>query len=175
MSKSSEEQIQIDEKKIIGELRANSNKSINEIAEKLGFSRQKVWRIVKKLEKNKIIWGYGAIIDEDKLGLSYYILLLKKNINPITKDVIKNITSREVEDQIKKMDCNMIASFYTHGEYDWVIIFTSPNTIQAKKVSELFIEKYHKFLAELKMLETIFPAEIHGKVNPNINDLKNLF
>jgi len=53
MSKSSEEQIQIDERKIIDELRANSNKSINEIAEKLGFSRQKAWRIVKNLEKNK--------------------------------------------------------------------------------------------------------------------------
>ncbi len=175
MPKSSEKQIKIDENKVIDQLRKNSNKSVNEIADKLGFSRQKVWRIIKKLEKNKVIWGYGAVIDEEKLGLGYYILLMKKNIEPVKTEAVENITSREIEDYVKKMGCNMISSFYTHGYYDWVILFTAPNTIQAKKVSELFISRYHDFLTEVKILETIFPAKIKGKVNPNIERLKDLF
>jgi len=175
MPKVSDKQIQIDETKVIDQLRENSNKSINEIAEKLGFSRQKVWRIVKKLEKENTIWGYGAVIDEEKLGLEYYILLLKKNVTPVKSETIKNITDREIEGYIKKLGCDMISSLYTHGYYDWIIVFTAPNTIQAKKVSELFLNRYHEFLNEVKMLETIFPAKIKGKVNPNIKDLKELF
>lgn len=175
MPKVSEEQIQIDEKKVIAELRENSNKSINEIAEKLGFSRQKVWRIVRRLEKENIIWGYGAVIDEEKLGFEYYILLLKKNVQPVKAEAIKNITSREIEDYIRKMDCYMISSLYTNGFYDWIVIFTAPDTIQAKKVSELFINRYHEFLTEVKLLETIFPAKIKGKVNPDIKKLRDLF
>ena len=175
MPKVSEKQIQIDEQKVIDQLREDSNKSINEIAERLGFSRQKVWRIVKKLEKENIIWGYGAVIDEEKLGLNYYILLMKKNVEPVKSEAIENITSREIEDYIKKMGCEMISSLYTHGFYDWVILFTSPNKIQAKRVSELFIDRYHDFLTDIKFLEAIFPAKIKGKVNTNIEKLKDLF
>ena len=42
MPKNSNEQIEQDEKKILHELSKNANKSINDIAKKLGFSRQKV-------------------------------------------------------------------------------------------------------------------------------------
>jgi len=175
MPKASEKQIEIDERKVIDQLRNNSNKSINEIAESLGFSRQKVWRIVKKLEKDNIIWGYGAVIDEEKLDLRYFILLLKKNAVPMKSGAIQNITSREIEKEIKEMGCDMVSSFYTHGFYDWVILFTAPNTIQAKKVSEIFLSRYYEFLTEIKILETIFPVKIKGKVNPNIKKLNDLF
>ena len=45
MAKNSVKQIEQDEKKILEELKENANKSINDIAEKCGFSRQKVWRV----------------------------------------------------------------------------------------------------------------------------------
>ena len=66
MAKNSIRQIEEDEKQILLELSKNANKSINEIAKTCGFSRQKVWRIIKNLEKNNTIWGYVAVIDEEK-------------------------------------------------------------------------------------------------------------
>jgi DNA-binding Lrp family transcriptional regulator len=42
MPKSSVKQIEQDERKILDELRKNANKSVNDIAETCGFSRQKV-------------------------------------------------------------------------------------------------------------------------------------
>ena len=56
MPKSSKEQIDLDEKKVVSELQRNSKESIDVIAKRCGFSRQKVWRIIKRLEKNKTIW-----------------------------------------------------------------------------------------------------------------------
>jgi DNA-binding Lrp family transcriptional regulator len=66
MSKSSKEQIDADEKKILWELQKNSKESIDKIAKKCGFSRQKVWRVIKRLEKDKTIWGYHAVVDDNK-------------------------------------------------------------------------------------------------------------
>ena len=71
-------QIEEDEKKIIKELQNNANKSINEIAKKCGFSRQKVWRIIKNLENNNTIWGYVAVTNEEKLDHKEYIVHLYK-------------------------------------------------------------------------------------------------
>jgi len=173
MPKNSQKQIDIDEMKVIDELKTNANKSINNIAKECGFSRQKVWRIIKKLEKNNTIWGYSTVVDEEKHGLNYFILLLKRGASPATAEAVENITSREVDEEIRKIDCEMITSLYIHGPYDWLIIFTAPDIFQAKKVSELFKARYHKLLTEVHLLETIFPAKISGIVNPDINNLKS--
>ena len=165
----------MDEQRIIQELKNNSDRSINDIADKCGFSRQKVWRIIKRLKKNKTIWGYSAIVDEEKIGRKYYILLLKRNVKPIESGPLKNIISREIEGHIKKLGCEMMSSLYTQGEYDWVIIFTAPDKIHAKKVNELFITRYHEFLTEVNLVETIFPVEIQGFVNPDIKKLEQIF
>jgi len=47
MVKRSKESIEKDENKILHELLKDSRQSINDIAKKLGFSRQKVWSNIK--------------------------------------------------------------------------------------------------------------------------------
>ena len=69
MSKSSIKQIELDEKKVMNALQRNARGSIDKIAVDCGFSRQKVWRIIKRLEENKTIWGHYTVIDDEKLGL----------------------------------------------------------------------------------------------------------
>jgi len=58
MPKSSKKQINEDEKKLLKVLQTSSGDNIENIAKKCGFSRQKVSRIKKRLEKDKTIWGY---------------------------------------------------------------------------------------------------------------------
>jgi DNA-binding Lrp family transcriptional regulator len=68
MSKSSKDQIEQDEKKILSELVKNSKENIDTIAKHCGFSRQKAWRLIKQLEEKKLIWEYTAICDDQKIG-----------------------------------------------------------------------------------------------------------
>jgi len=49
MAKSSSEQIEQDEIKVLNALEQHSKDSVDEIAKSCGFSRQKVWRIIKNL------------------------------------------------------------------------------------------------------------------------------
>ena len=55
MSKSSRDQIDKDEKKLLYELVKNSNESIETNAKHCGFSRQKTWRFIKQLEAKGLI------------------------------------------------------------------------------------------------------------------------
>jgi len=78
MAKSSAKQIEQDKKRILDELTKNAHRSVNEIADTLGFSRQKVWRIIKNLEEDKTIWGYTAIVDDNKMGRKNFVFYLRK-------------------------------------------------------------------------------------------------
>jgi DNA-binding Lrp family transcriptional regulator len=69
MAKVSLQQMDIDEKTVIRELQRNANEGVDEIAKRCKFSRQKVWRIIKKLEGNHTIWGYHAVVDNERLHL----------------------------------------------------------------------------------------------------------
>ena len=175
MAKNTKKQISIDENKVIEELKKKANNSINEIAKKCNFSRQKVWRIIKNLEKNNTIWGYTVTIDEEKQGKNIYFLLLKRKAIPVSKEAINNIVSREIDDHIANIGCRMINSIYTNGPFDWIIMFTAPNLNSAKKVNELFRSRYNDIITETIILESIFPAKINGVVNPDIEKLANFF
>ena len=172
MPKRSKKQIKKDEQKVIRELQINSNESIDKIAKKCNFSRQKIWRIIKRLEKDYSIWGYAAIIDEGRQGLTNYMLLIKRTNKPIDEKIADKIISRKFEEIASSIDVKIETSLYCHGEYDWIVSFSADNIIKAKKFIELFNNMYHEYVAEIKLLETLFFVRKQGILNPEVEKLK---
>ena len=171
MPKSSRKQIDEDEKKVIRELQKNSKESIDTIAKKCGFSRQKVWRIIKRLEKNKTIWGYHAVIDDEKLKLKQYLLLIKKTNEPVA-EVTDRIISRDIEKKADEIGVCILSSDYLHGCYDWVMNFTAEDIREAKQFCELMNKYYQKHIQEMHLLEKIFPIKRCNITNPDTIRLK---
>ena len=79
MPKSSKEKIEDDKESVLMELQKNSSDSVNVIAKRLGFSRQKVWRIIKDFENTNTIWGYTAVIDDEKISRKRFFVILKRS------------------------------------------------------------------------------------------------
>ena len=174
MPKSSRKQIDDDEKKVIAELEKNSKESIDKIAKKCNFSRQKVWRIIKRLEKNKTIWGYHAVIDNEKINMKNYIMLLKRTNEPIGASIDKIL--KDSLDQIgEQVGVNVQVNSYLHGIYDWMFCFTAEDIRHAKKFSEILTCEFSKYISEIHILEEIFPLRKCGSVNPNMEKLKEYF
>jgi DNA-binding Lrp family transcriptional regulator len=171
MVKRSKKQIDQDEKKVIMELQKNAKESIDRIAKKCGFSRQKVWRIIKRLEKNKTIWGYYAVADDDKLNVNSYLVLLKKTTQPVEK-LADIIISRDIETKAKSIGVSIDSSNYLHGSFDWEICFSAKDIKQAKKFCELLNRTYKNYIQELHLLERIFTVKRCGLHNPNLTKLK---
>lgn len=172
MAKVSAKQIDIDEKKVIAELQKNAKESIDTIAKKCGFSRQKVWRIIKRLEKNRTVWGYHAVIDSEKIHMKRYLVLIKKTTEP-AEELANIIISRDVEKYAKEMGVDIQASQYLHGCFDWLICFTAEDIRQAKRFCETLNKMYHRYVKDLQLLERIFSVKQCGIQNPGIMKLKD--
>src|SRR4030042_4883977 len=175
MAKSSVKQIEQDEKKILDELSKNANKSINDIAESCGFSRQKVWRVINNLEKNHTIWGYVAVVDEEKLDKKSYIILLKRTNKSFSQELINKIIKRELTDKGKNLGIEMINSIYTHGVYDWVICFNAYDIRDAKGFVEDVNKLFEGYISEIQLIEKMFSAVSCGVTNPDIKKLNDFF
>jgi DNA-binding Lrp family transcriptional regulator len=170
MAKSSKETILHDEIKVMDALEQHSKESIDQIAKSCGFSRQKVWRIIKDLEKRKIIWGYTAITDETAKNLKHFIVLAKRNTVPFGDEFRKEIILRKLDDY--PMDIVRIENIYlTHGITDWIFTFYAPDIISAKKFVDETFARFSKYLQEYNILETLVPVRKQGLKNPRMKDL----
>lgn len=175
MPKNSIEQLKQDEKKILKVLSKNANKSVNEIAQSLGFSRQKVWRVIKNLEKNNTILGYVAVLNQEKLNKKTYMLLMKRSNKPISKEALKQILSRDLANEVRKTGLEIINSIYTNGFYDWIVCFNANNIREAKSLAEKFNELFEGYISETHLLEEMFSTVSSGIENPDIKQLQNYF
>lgn len=172
MAKTSKKQIEVDEKKVIEQLQKNCMENLDLFAKKCGFSRQKVWRIIKNLERDNIVWGYTAIVDNESLLKKHYILLMKRNTQKINHKIVDVLLSREFEEVIAKLGITIETSSYVHGEYDWIATFLASDIIYAKKFSELVKTTYPDTFQKIDLVETLFDIKRQNIFNPDTKKLK---
>jgi len=172
MSKSSKDQMDQDEKKVLSELVKNANKNTETIAQLCGFSKQKTWRIIKRLEAKELIWGYTAVFSEEKMGQKHFILMVKRSMKQLEQTTINKIVSRKLEDIIREIGITIESSSYVHGDYDWVITFTAKDIIQAKKFSDSLISFHPGTIEKILILETLMFIKKHYILNPEKNRLE---
>jgi DNA-binding Lrp family transcriptional regulator len=170
MPKSSKDQTEQDEIKVLDALEQHSKNSVDEIAKICGFSRQKVSRIIKNLERNKVIWGYPPVIDESAKNLKHYIVLAKRTLAPFDDNFRKEVINQKI-DQIPPGLVKIESIYTTNGIYDFVFILYAPNIMAAKKFVELSFSRGSKYFKEYSILETLIPIRKQGIKNPQIKQL----
>lgn len=159
-----------DETKIMTLLENDAKKSIDQIAKKCGFSRQKVWRIIKKLEDEKIIWGYTTVSDANEQNLKHFMVLVKRNNVPFDQEVKKEIIFRKIDDYAAGI-VKIENIYFTHGVSDWVFTFYAPDIIAAKRFVDRSFERFSKFLQEYTIVETLVTIRKNSMKNPHIEEL----
>jgi DNA-binding Lrp family transcriptional regulator len=173
LAKSSKDQIEQDEKKILSELVKNSNENIDTIAKHCGFSRQKTWRFIKQLEAKDLIWGYTAVFDEEKIGLTHFMFMIKRTTKQLEEGAVNRIISRRAEDIAAELGVLIESSSYVHGEYDWVVTFTAQGIQQAKKFSDSLITLHPGEIEKITILQTLMFIRKHYVLNPDRKKLKD--
>lgn len=100
------------DKKILKNLLVDARLSARQLALKLGMSTVTILSRIKKLEKEKIIQGYTAIIDHEKLGY---------NITAIIEIIAKKDKIVDIEEELAKIE-NVCGVYDITGSTDTVII-----------------------------------------------------
>ena len=173
MPKSSETRLRQDEEKILEILQTDAKASIDDIAKKCGFSRQKVWRIIKKLEEDKTIWGYSAICEQELYNLRHFTMLVKRNTTPVDSKMMQEILTTRLDDLLPELNIKMDDIEYVHGSFDGLFSFYATDLITAKKFSDRFKERFNQYIASVELLEGIFFIRNQGIRNPNLKKIIN--
>lgn len=160
-----------DEKKVLSELMKNSKENIETIAKHCGFSRQKAWRIIKQLETDQKIWGYSVALDNEKQDLEKFMLFVKRTKTQHNQNDIDEIVQNLLAAVKKDLGVTVISSYFIHGEYDWVLIFTAKDIRDAKKFSETMMLKFPgKQLVHISQI--LYTVRENYIRNPNILTMK---
>ena len=172
MAKISYDKIKYDEKKVINEFQHNARENLERIGKKCGFSRQKVLRIIKKLEKENKIWGYSAIIDNEKFDLKRYLILIRRSTEPID-DAISKIIELTLHEKGEKINVTIECSSYLYGRYDWMLVVTAKDIASVKKFSNILEKEYRDVISEVQIIEELFSVTRNGISNPNMEKLRD--
>ena len=99
------------DKQILRELQLDSDKKVYQIAKKLQIPKSTVHNRIKRLEKDKIVQGYKAIVNPKKLG---------KGICALVHIVITSQQSaHDIANKLKNMSC--VESIYiVTGQFDLI-------------------------------------------------------
>ena len=170
----SKEQLSKDEMKIIAELQKNSNEEIETIAKRVGFSKQKVRRMIKQLEERRIIWGYTAIIDPEQSNYKQFMILIKRTKKPIDKKNIDKIDTMQLEDIALPIGVIIESSFYTHGNYDWIILFTARDINQVKIFCNVLYQGFPGIIEKIDIQQILYTVRKHFIFNPDRKKLHDL-
>lgn len=162
-----------DELKILEILQKNAHKSIDDIAKTCGFSRQKVWRIIKKLEGEKTIWGYTAIYDQERYNMKHFTMMIKRTTVPLQQNILQEILTTRLDDILPGSLIKMENIEYIHGYYDGIFSFYAPDLIVAKRFCDRFKERFHQYIASADLLEGIFFVRNQTLTNPEIKKMVN--
>jgi len=170
VAKSSSQQLIKDEQKILGVLQENANESIDVIAKKCGFSRQKVWRIIKKLENEKTIWGYTAVYDNEHYDLKRFTMLMKRTTVPVDRKMLNEILTSRLDDILPESGVKIENIEYVHGCFDGIFTFLASDIVTAKKFCERFNARFSPYIASLEILEDILVIRKQTIRNPKIKE-----
>ncbi len=172
MTRSSKDQKDQDEKKVLFELVKNSKEKLETISKHCGFSRPKTWRIIKQLEEKNMIWGYTAIFNEEKIGLSHFVLMLKRTIKQPGEATVDKIILRKLEGLVEELGITIESSFYVHGEYDWIITFTSMDIKHAKQIYETLITLHPGIIEKITIMQSLMFIRKQYILNPERKQLR---
>ncbi len=175
MTKVSKKQMKDDRVKVLAELQKNSNERLDIIAKHCGFSRQKVWRIVKNIDADQLTWGYHAVADMEKINRKSYVPLVQWRHMPVENDFEDILVKRTIDKAGEGVDVVVEDDFWVGGgTIDQVFVFTAPDVAKAKQFQELFLTTYAGNIASVTMLDVVLPIKRSEFLNPGIKQKKKL-
>lgn len=138
--------LDLKDQKILYELDLDSRATLNEIAKKVGLSKQVVDYRLKSLIKEKVISQFYTVINFSKLGYTQYKLYLKfQNVNIRKEEEI-------IDYWVKNKNSVWVAS--CRGKFDLAISLLAQDINELGEILNDFISKYGLFVLEKDILTT---------------------
>ncbi len=95
-------------------LQNDSRTTNQQLSEKIGMSASPCWRRVKRLEEEKVIRGYGVLLDRRKLGLGVMVFIR------VSIDRHSEAEALKFEEEVMQLD-DVVACYSIGGDADFLL------------------------------------------------------
>ena len=95
-------------------LQNDSRTTNQQLSEKIGMSASPCWRRVKRLEDEKVIRGYGVLLDRRKLGLGVMVFIR------VSIDRHSEAEALKFEEEVMQLD-DVVACYSIGGDADFLL------------------------------------------------------
>ena len=95
-------------------LQNDSRTTNQQLSEKIGMSASPCWRRVKRLEDEKVIRGYGVLLDRRKLGLGVMVCIR------VSIDRHSEAEALKFEEEVMQLD-DVVACYSIGGDADFLL------------------------------------------------------
>jgi len=157
---------------VLDALQRNAKENIAVIAKECHMSKEKCSRMIRHLEKTGKIWGYSAVVDEHELPYKKFVLLLKRTTKKYDEATLDRIEMEQFKKEYEPLGVRIESSYYLHGEYDWLVIFTAADLVHAKKFSSILFDHYPGIAEKVNIMEILYVNRVHFIKNPDQSKLR---
>ena len=95
-------------------LQNDSRTTNQQLSEKIGMTASPCWRRVKRLEEEKVIRGYGVLLDRRKLGLGVMVFIR------VSIDRHSEAEALKFEEEVMQLD-DVVACYSIGGDADFLL------------------------------------------------------
>ena len=148
-----------------------SKMSVDEIAIKLGFSKQKVYRIIRKYKNNSI---KDTSKRNDFEMKRYFFVLVKKTNKPMAYGLIeKNLIEKFKSNEYSELNIKINCCFSTNGISDLLFFISAKNILQTKEFCNLVSSSFSEYVSGIEVIELLSPIEKKQNFNFSLNNLSS--
>ena len=126
-------------------LQNDSRTTNQQLSEKIGMSASPCWRRVKRLEDEKVIRGYGVLLDRRKLGLGVMVFIR------VSIDRHSEAEALKFEEEVMQLD-DVVACYSIGGDADFLLQVVSYDLDTYAEFSMSIIRR----LPGIKVMQSMF-------------------
>ncbi len=159
--------IDLKDRRILSELDMNARMPMTQLAKKVGLSRQVVEYRIKRMQKEKIIFGAMAIFDSVVVGYNWYRVAFR----------LLHVTKEEKDKFIEflKNHTEMLWLGEVGGNWDLVMNFICKDNFEFNKIFEKLITEYGNLIRDYEILIYINVFDLQRKYILEDNKERQMF
>lgn len=170
------DQIRIDEDRLATELLKDPSQNVPTLAKKCGLSKQKAWRIVRKLEESGAILSYPSNLNMKNIGKRSFLILFERSSKMVDDNLIEQLTMPDITVELEREGIQAVVedSYILNGVYDWAIVITVSEHKDLIKFLEYWRKYYGEYYARVTQSEIMWVAKRNGAINTNFSEITSL-
>lgn len=159
MPKASKKQNEEDVQIVLDKILRNPNIKVGDLSSMCGLSTQQVYRILRKLEDDGILFGNPMMIDLGKIGKKRFIIFAKRSGSPPDESTMNGaLYSEEFLNSMvsEKLDIIPEDDYTCTGAFDMVTVFIARSSLEAIKYMEFLRNASRGYFSSFSMSEVMF-------------------